>query len=165
MTYKDSWNTGARTFALHDDRLVISIKTTGFMSREVTVPLADLKPHHDEGRKRSSLLFLGALFVAFAVFWLLSLRGMHNARSLPIGILPLVLGLLLGAIGVRKRRFRIFSFKSGIVAFDILAPRLGSDREFQAFTDEILAKIRKQASPPPEPAVEASPVPDARQRA
>ncbi len=152
MTYKDNWNTGTRRFTLHDDKLVIAIKTTGFMSREVTIPLNDLKPHCDEGHKRSSLLFLGALFVLFAGFWLLSLRGMHNARSLPIGILPLVIGVALCAVGARRRKFRIFSFKSGIVAFDILAPRLGSDLEFAGFTDRILENIRNAASKSSDPA-------------
>lgn len=143
--YKDNWNTGGRKFALYDEKLVISIQTTGFISREVTVPLADLKPHFDAGQKRSSLLFLGALFLLFAIFWLVSLSGMHNARSLPIGIVPFVFGVALCAIGAKKRKFRIFSYKSGVVAFDVLAPRLASDAQFMEFTDRILENIKKVA--------------------
>ena len=143
--YKDNWNTGGRKFALYDEKLVISIQTTGFISREVTVPLADLKPHFDAGQKRSSLLFLGALFLLFAIFWLVSLSGMYNARSLPIGIVPFVFGVALCAIGAKKRKFRIFSYKSGVVAFDVLAPRLASDAQFMEFTDRILENIKKVA--------------------
>lgn len=146
--FKDNWHGGWRAFTLSDDRVVIRVTSSGFITRDVTFFMKDLKPRYDSGWKRSSLVFLGGLVFLCGAGWLYGLRGLSNERSLAVGFTITGLGLLFLALGARKRSFATFYLQTGATAFDILAPRFSGDTVFRSFVDEIVRRIPEERKEP-----------------
>src|SRR5688572_29224167 len=130
-TYCERTLTERRDFELHSDRLIVRVRTAFVRSGERTIVLAELNPNPERGvlRVRHNASFAGFVLALFA---LMVVAGNIDWRqtdfawfSYPAGLIAL--GMLFVMFYRRRIAYRLFSFKSGAVAFDVM--RRGKYRE------------------------------------
>lgn len=113
-----------RTFELLPDRLIVRVKNALVRSGERTIMLKDLNPDPERGvlRARDNVSLVGfflALFVLVVVAGYIDWRQTDSAWfSIPSVVIAL--GILFFLFYRRKIEYRLFSYKSGAVAFDVM---------------------------------------------
>jgi hypothetical protein len=145
-SYCESTITERREFELHSDHLIIRIKKTFVYSSERTLKLAELSSLPERGilRVRHNASFAGlvlALFVLMIVFGNIDWRRI-NFAWFQIPAVIIALGMLFVVFYRRRIEYRVFTFKSGAVAFDVM--RRGKQSSgFAGFCDTLEAAIKK----------------------
>lgn len=147
-TYSERTLTDRREFELHPDRIIVRVKTAFVRSGERIIMLAELSPHPERGvlrvRHNASLAgFVLMLFVLIIVAGNIDWRQTDFAWfSLPAVFIAL--GILFVMFYRRRVEYRLFSFKSGAVAFDVM--RRGRHRDqFAHFCETLETAIRSAA--------------------
>ena len=139
-----------RCFELYPDRLLVRVRTAFVRSGERTILLSDLSSNPERGvlrvRHNASLAaFVVALFVLMTVAGNIDWRQTGFAWfSFPAVFIAL--GILSVMFYRRRIEYRLFSFKSGAVAFDVM--RRGRHRaEFVPFVERLETAIKTTAQP------------------
>ena len=147
-TYSERTLTDRREFELHPDRIVVRAGRAFVRSGERTIMLAELSPNPERGilrvRHNASLAgFVVALFVLMVVAGNIDWRHTDFAWfSYPAVFIAL--GILVVMFYRRRIEYRIFTFKSGTIAFDVM--RRGKHREdFTTFCDTLESAIKTAA--------------------
>jgi hypothetical protein len=137
-----------RCFELYRDRLIVRVRTVFVRSGERTITLSDLSPDPERGilrvRHNASLAaFVLALFVLMTVAGNIDWRQTDFAWfSFPAAFVAF--GILFVMFYRRRIEYRLFSFKSGAIAFDVM--RRGRHRaEFVPFVDKLESAIKTTA--------------------
>lgn len=137
-----------RTFELLPDRLVVRVKNAFVRSGERTIMLKELNPDPERGvlRARSNVSLVGfflALFVVLVVAGNIDWRQTDSAWfSIPTVVIAL--GILFFLFYRRKIEYRLFSYKSGSVAFDVM--QRGRHRgDFAPFVETLEKAIKSAA--------------------
>ena len=137
-----------REFELHPDRLVVRVWTAFVRSGERTIMLSELSPHPERGilRVRHNASLAG---LALALFVLMIVAGNIDWRQTDFAwfSLPAVfiaLGILFVLFYRRKTEYRLFSFKSGAVAFDVMRRGRHQD-QFTRFCETLETAVRSVA--------------------
>ena len=133
-----------RDFELHPDRLILRVRTAFVRTGERTIMLAELSPHPERGvlRVRHNGGLAG---FALALFVLLIIAGNIDWKksdfawfSFPAVFISL--GILFVMFYRRRIEYRLFWFKSGAVAFDVM--RRGRHRDdFTLFCEALETAI------------------------
>ena len=147
-TYCERTLSDRRDFELHPDRLIVRVRTAFVRSGERTIMIAELSPHPERGvlrvRHNASLAgFVLALFVLMIVAGNIDWRQTDFAWfSFPAVFIAL--GILFVMFYRRRIEYRLFSFKSGAVAFDVM--RRGRHRDdFAPFCETLETAIKSAA--------------------
>ena len=147
-TYCESTFSERREFELHPEYLIVKVRKALVYASERTILLAELSPNPERGilRIKHNASFAGltlALFVLMAVFGNVDWRHTSFAWfSYPAVIIAL--GMLFVLFYRRRIEYRVFTFKGGAVAFDVM--RRGKQGEtFAAFCDALETAIKNTA--------------------
>ena len=148
-TYFERTLSDRRDFELHPDRLIVRVRTAFVRSGERTIMLSELSPHPERGvlRVRHNASLAGFVL---ALFVLMIVAGNIDWRHTDFGWFSfpavfIALGILLVMFYRRRIEYRLFSFKSGAVAFDVM--RRGRHRDdFTPFCETLETAIKSAAS-------------------